>query len=192
MGWQIGFDRPLYLLLLAFLPVLWALSYRSLAGLGTSRRLLSLALRSIVFGMLILALAEVQLRRVSDRVTVLYLLDQSESIPRATRDAMIKYVMKEVELHRRKGDLKSASEDKAGVIIFGREATIEYPPLADAIRSVGNLESLSQVRTDATSIESALKLALASFPEDSAKRVVIVTDGNENLGDARTKAQHAG
>ncbi|MFO0885871.1 MAG: VWA domain-containing protein [Pirellulales bacterium] len=188
MGWQIGFDRPWFLLLLAFLPVLWLLSFRSLAGLGRSRRLLSLALRTAVFAMLVLALAEVQFRRVSDRVTVLFLLDQSESIPRATRDAMIKYVMKEVELHRRKGDLKSASEDKAGVIIFGREATIEYPPLADAIRSVGNLESLAQVRTDATSIESALKLALASFPEDSAKRVVIVTDGNENLGDARTKA----
>ena len=51
------------------------------------------------------------------------------------------------------------------------------------------LESLFELRTDATNIASALKLAQASFPEDSAKRIVIVTDGNENLGDARTVAR---
>ena len=28
-----------------------------------------------------------------------------------------------------------------------------------------------------------MKLALACFPEDSAKRIVVVSDGNENLGD---------
>ena len=43
-------------------------------------------------------------------------------------------------------------------------------------------------RRDATNLESALKLAQASFPEDTAKRIVIVTDGNENLGDAASVA----
>ena len=75
------------------------------------------------------------------------------------------------------------------MIVFGREATIEHPPFADEIRSVGMLESLFELRTDATNIASALKLAQASFPEDTAKRIVIVTDGNENLGDARTIAR---
>jgi len=35
---------------------------------------------------------------------------------------------------------------------------------------------------------AALKLAKASFPEDAAKRIVVVSDGNENLGDARSLA----
>ena len=35
---------------------------------------------------------------------------------------------------------------------------------------------------------AALKLAKASFPEDAAKRIVIVSDGNENLGSARAAA----
>ena len=52
-----------------------------------------------------------------------------------------------------------------------------------------SLESLFELRTDATNIASALKLAQASFPEDSAKRIVVVTDGNENLGDARLVAR---
>ena len=187
-GLRIDFDQPWYLLLLLLVPVLWIFSFRTLSGLGPYRRLFALGFRTLVFTLLVLALAGVQLLKVSERVTVLYLLDQSESIPKLTREAMLTYVMKDVEAHRRTGDLQSASEDKAGVIVFGREATIEHPPFADNIRAVGMLESLFSLRTDATNIASALKLAQASFPEDTAKRIVIVTDGNENLGDARTIA----
>jgi uncharacterized membrane protein/Mg-chelatase subunit ChlD len=185
---RIAFDQPWWLLLLLLVPLLWIFSFRSLSGLGPYRRIFALLFRTVVFALLVLALAGIQLQKISDRVTVIYLLDQSESIPKPTREAMLEYVMKDVELHRRKGDLTSATEDKAGVIIFGREATIEFPPFADEIRAVGRLESLFDLRTDATNIASALKLAQASFPEDSAKRIVIVTDGNENLGDARTVA----
>src|SRR5439155_10812581 len=185
---KIAFDQPWWLLLLALVPVLWIFSFRSLSGLGPYRRIFALLFRTVVFTLLVLALAGVQLQKISDRVTVIYLLDQSESIPKLTREAMLQYVMEDIKEHRRKGDLSSATEDKAGVIIFGREATIEYPPLAAEIQTAG-LESLFDLRTDATNIASALKLAQASFPEDSAKRIVVVTDGNENLGDARTVAR---
>lgn len=189
---KIAFDQPWWLLLLLLVPVLWFLSFKTLSGLGPYRRLFALLFRTVVFTLLVLALAGIQLQKISDRLTVIYLLDQSESIPKRVREAMLDYVRADVEAHRRKGDLRSATEDKAGIIIFGREATIEYPPFADEIRSAGLLESLFDVRTDATNIASALKLAQASFPEDSAKRVVIVTDGNENLGDARTVARGLG
>src|SRR6478609_2692128 len=186
---KIAFDQPWWLLLLLLVPVLWIFSFRSLSGLGPYRRIFALLFRTVVFTLLVLALAGVQLQKISDRVTVIYLLDQSESIPKPTREAMLEYVMKDVKQHRRTGDLRSATEDKAGVIIFGREATIEFPPFADEIRAVGSLESLFELRTDATNIASALKLAQASFPEVSAKRIVVVTDGNENLGDARLVAR---
>ncbi|MEX2176701.1 MAG: glutamine amidotransferase [Pirellulaceae bacterium] len=187
-GLTIGFDRPWWLLLLLLIPLLWIFSFRTLSGLGPYRRLFALGFRTLVLALLVTALAGVQLKKISERVTVLYLLDQSESIPKPVREAMLEYVMKDVAAHRRTGDLQSASEDKAGVIVFGREAMIEHPPFADEIRSVGMLESLFALRTDATNIASALKLAQASFPEDTAKRIVIVTDGNENIGDARTIA----
>ncbi|WP_254513045.1 VWA domain-containing protein [Anatilimnocola floriformis] len=185
---QLTFDHPWTLLLLVAIPVLFVISYRSLAALGKYRRMFALGYRGRVLLLMILALAGVQLQKISERMTVMYLLDQSESIPKHVREAMLQYVMQDVALNRRKGDLKSATEDKAGVIVFGREATIEHPPFADDIRSVGNLESLFELRTDATNISSALKLAQAAFPEDSAKRIVIITDGNENLGDARSVA----
>lgn len=188
-GLQIAFDEPWWLLLLVLVPILWFFSFKSLSGLGPYRRIFALLFRTVVFALLVLALAGIQLQKISERVTVIYLLDQSESIPKLTREAMLDYVVKDVAAHRRAGDLQSASEDKAGVIIFGREATIEHPPFADEIRAVGMLESLFELRTDATNIASALKLAQASFPEDTAKRIVVVTDGNENLGDARTIAR---
>ncbi|ADB16802.1 von Willebrand factor type A [Pirellula staleyi DSM 6068] len=188
-NYNITFDDPWLLLLLLALPLIWIYSFRSLSGLGPYRRIFALSLRSLVLTALVLALAGVQLQKTTDRMTVLYLLDQSESIPKRTREAMLEYVTRDVAVHRRTGDLQNPVEDKAGIIIFGREATIEYPPFADEIRASGVLESLFELRTDATNIAAALKLASASFPEDSAKRIVIVTDGNENLGDARSVAK---
>ncbi|WP_425614753.1 glutamine amidotransferase [Anatilimnocola sp. NA78] len=185
---RLTFDQPWLLLLAIAIPILFVISYRSLAALGKYRRVFALGYRGRVLLLMILALAGVQLQKISERMTVMYLLDQSESIPKPVREAMIQFVMQDVAAHRHKGDLQSAAEDKAGVIVFGREATIEHPPFADDIRSVGNLESLFDLRTDATNIGSALKLAQAAFPEDSAKRIVIITDGNENLGDSRSIA----
>ena len=43
-----------------------------------------------------MAAAEVQIVRINDHLTVIYLLDQSLSIPAAQREAMIKYVSAEV------------------------------------------------------------------------------------------------
>ena len=114
-GFEIGFSRPWYLWLLALLPLLWLVSFRSLSGLGPYRRLFALAFRTLVFALVVVALAEIQMLRISDKVTVTYLLDQSESIPVVQRQAMLDYVQKAVLLHRR-----AEREDCAGVIVFGR------------------------------------------------------------------------
>jgi hypothetical protein len=187
---RFSFENPwIPLILLVLIPALVIISYRTMVNLGRFRGAFAMGYRARVLALMVLALAGFQLQRVTDRVTVIYVLDQSESIPQATREVMLRYVVEDSRKNRRADDLSSASEDKAGVIVFGREATIEYPPFAAEINHVGGLpESLFQVRTDATNISSALKLAQASFPEDTAKRIVIVTDGNENLGDAKTIA----
>ena len=184
MNWsfELGFEQPWLLLLLLLVPPLWILSFRSLAGLGGWRRIFALLIRTSVLALLVLALAETQWERKTDQLTVMYLLDQSESIPQSKRDAMLKYVFQSVEKHRRK-------EDKAGVIIFGANAKIESPPYDGQLPLIGQIESDFDLKTDATNLESALKLAKASFPEDSARRVVIVSDGNENLGDSLSLAK---
>jgi len=181
-GIDFGFVRPWYLGLLSLLPLLWVFSFRSLSGLGPYRRLFALTFRTLVFVLIVLALAEVQTLRTSDKLTVTYLLDQSESIPVGQRQAMLDYVRQAVARHRR-----ADREDCAGVIVFGHDAVIEVPPFDDDIPFL-NLESTLGLRTDATNLAAALKMAGATFPEDSAKRVVVISDGNENIGDARAIA----
>lgn len=181
-GIEIGFETPWVLAGLALIPLIWLFSFRSLAGLGGFRRVLALTLRSLVLALLVLALAGVQWERKTDRLTVIYLLDQSESIPQVSREAMLKYVFESVAAHRRE-------LDRAGVVIFGANAKIESPPYEGQLPLIGKLESDLDLKTDATSLEAALKLAQAAFPEDSAKRVVIVSDGNENLGDSLSVAR---
>jgi uncharacterized membrane protein len=182
-GLDIGFEQPHYLWLLAALPLLWIFSFRSLSGLGPYRRLFAMGFRTIVLLIIVMALAEVQMLRTSDKITVTYLLDQSESIPQAQRQLMLDYVSRAVRKHR---DIQR--EDCAGVIVFGHDAVVEIPPFDDDIPFI-NLESAIGLRTDATNLAAAMKIAHATFPEDSAKRVVIVSDGNENIGNSRAVAR---
>ncbi len=176
MPYQLAFDRPWYLLLLAVLPILWWFSYRSLAGLGRVRRWMAILLRSAVLTALICALAEMQWVRKTDRLTVFYLLDQSMSIAPEQDEAMIRYVKAAIRNQR-----QVHPDDRAGVIVFGREGAIEIPPLEEE-PEMPKIESL--VDREYTNIAGAMKLAEASFPHDAAKRIVIITDGNENVGDA--------
>jgi uncharacterized membrane protein/Mg-chelatase subunit ChlD len=180
--YDLTFQSPWWLLLLLVIPVMWALSLRSLSGLGRRRRWAALLFRTVVLTAVILALAEVQLKRTSDRLTVLYVLDVSESIPRKQRQAMVKYVNEDIKRHR-----NAKREDRSGVVVFGRDAAIEHPPYDDNIRIATQLES--RIETDFTNLAGALKLAQAALPEDSAGRVVVISDGNENLGSAQEQAQ---
>jgi uncharacterized membrane protein len=184
LGFFLSFERPWFFGLLVLLPLIWVLSFNSLSGLGRWRRWLALGLRSLVVLLLIGALANTQFQRKTDKLTVIYLLDQSESIPLDQRERMLDFVHREVRQNRRK-----EAQDMAGVIVFGADAKLESAPFDGELPLAERLESIQDLRTSATSIESALKLAKASFPEDSARRVVIVTDGNQNLGDAVSVAQ---
>jgi uncharacterized membrane protein len=178
-----AFERPWFLLLLLLLPVLWYFSFGSLAGLGRWRRLFALLFRTCVYSLLVFALAKAQWQKHTDQLCVIYVLDQSESIPIEKRGYMMTYAARSVEKHRR-------ADDQAGMVIFGGNAKIESPPYDGPLPVVENrAESGFNLKTESTSLEAALKLAKASFPEGTARRVVIISDGNENLGDARSMAR---
>jgi Mg-chelatase subunit ChlD/uncharacterized membrane protein len=176
------FAAPAYLALLLLLPLLWWHGYRRLVGLGRLRRWLALLFRTLAVALLVMAAADLQIVRTNDHLTVIYLLDQSLSIPESQRAAMIKYARDEVRTHRR-------NQDRAGVIVFGRDAAIELPPFDDDLQMGNAVES--HFDPQATNIAAALKLAQATFPEDAARRIVLVSDGNQNQGNALEQAQAA-
>ena len=178
------FDSPAYLVLLVLLPVMWWLSYGSLAGLGRWRRLIVMGLRSLVYTIIVFALADMQYQRRSDQLTVIYLLDQSLSIPVDQRQVMVDYVNDSIEEH-----FESDNQDRYAVIVFGKDASVEMPlvnakiPLSSAVETVLDPEY--------TDIATAIQRAKAMFPYDSAKRIVLVTDGNQNLANAQREARSA-
>jgi uncharacterized membrane protein len=192
--------QPAWLLLLLLIPVLVYFSYRSLAGLGPVRRWVALGLRCALILLLSLALAEIRLRHPNENVTVLFLVDRSLSVPEEhdlTVDPKSPQARVDLRWERIKKFINEAVEkrgishdrDKAGVIVFGRRPRLELPP--GAVPRFNLREITSQVDPNYTDVAGALKLALASFPEGSAKRVVLISDGNENLGNAEEQARIA-
>ena len=87
--YHVSFHLPWYLLLLLLIVPVWLLSIKGLSALGRVRRWVVLALRTAVMLLLILVLADIQWVRTSQRLTVVYLLDQSLSIPELQRREMI-------------------------------------------------------------------------------------------------------
>ena len=177
--YHVTFSSPGYFALLAILPVLWWFSVRRLALLGPVRRWIVIGLRTLVVLLIVVALAEIQTVRVSERLTVIYVVDQSLSIPVEQRRAMIEHVNGAIEKHRQ-------ADDRVGVVVFGRDAAIEIPPFDDDVQMSLVVESL--LDPDFTNLAGAMKLAQASFPEDAAKRIVLISDGNENVGDVSEQA----
>ncbi len=174
--------RPWWLILLVVcLPPVVLLSRKSLAGLGKSRRAAAILIRSAVITLIVLALARLQAVRTSDRMTTLFLLDVSQSVPREWRGPMLEYINQAVIRQKRADDL-------AGVIAFGKEPRIEVPPTPTFNRIQGLETTIDSEYTD---VSAALRQALATFPEDTARRIVLVSDGNQNRGDAIEQASAA-
>jgi len=176
------FGRPIYLVLLLLVPAVYLVSRRSLAGLPPLRRYAAVALRTIVVLLLVLAAAELRDISKNDRLAVIYAVDVSASIPPEHREAALDFA--------RRSSLNRDPErrDFTGLLVFGKNAGIESSP-RPAHLSFESLNTL--IEKDFTDIEGAIRLATAVFPEGAAKRLVLITDGNENRGHALEEARAA-
>ncbi len=65
------------------------------------------------------------------------------------------------------------------MVVFGREPRVEVPPAPSELNLLGIETTIDPENTD---LAAAVKLALASFPDDTARRIVVLSDGNENRG----------
>ena len=176
----LAFDKPWWLLTWPVATAItWMLDRTGRAGLPPRTRASAAVLRHGALAGICLALAEPQAVRISDRVAVLYLLDHSASIPDDVRDDMLAYV-------NAAGDTKR-EKDIAGLVVFGSQASMEVLP-TDRL-NVSKIYSF--VKPDYTDAESALTLAAAAFPTDARKKIVLLSDGNENKGSMLEGARFA-
>lgn len=178
---MVQFTRPIWLLLL--IPAVyytWRLARHSLADLSRFRKRLALGLRLAIIVMLIFALAGVRMVRSVNETCVIFAMDVSDSIPTAKREQALAYVNRAVK--------KLKGNQKAGLIVFGGDASVELAPSnSGKIAKIYSVPSTSQ-----TDISQALGLAVASFPENCRKKIVLLSDGNETMGKAIEQAMLAG
>jgi Ca-activated chloride channel family protein len=165
------FERPVWSLLLLLVPVLW-LSMRRWRG---SR--LCLALKCAASAALIIALAGPSARMPVHRLGVTMVLDTSASMSREARQ----------RAERLLADIVSKQSNATlQLVTFSGTAHLEaIPPRGTA------LAMPAEGVDSATDIEAGLQLALNSFPQEGVHRVVLVSDGNENRGNALTAALRA-
>src|SRR5437667_8506215 len=110
------------------------------------------------------------------RISVAYLLDVSQSVAPADIQSAIQWI-------RRTND--SGRPDHARYIPFGENARV-FDSL-DRLEAVGVAEGPSDdagdaIHQNATNIEMAVDNALQNFAPHHLKRLVLITDGNENQG----------
>ncbi|MGH2542783.1 MAG: VWA domain-containing protein, partial [Ardenticatenaceae bacterium] len=170
------FTDPIYLWALLLIPLSWGLAALAPRALSPFRRRVSLVLRTLVLALLVLALAGAQVRRPVDNLTVVFLIDVSDSMPAGTRRQAAEYVRTAIET--------MPAGDKAAIVLFGKDALVER-----TASEVRRLEALSSVPVASrTNVAEAIQLGLALLPGDSQKRLVLLSDGQENEGDARAAA----
>jgi uncharacterized membrane protein len=173
----IAFDAPLALLLLPpLLAVVVLLHVSSRRRLGKRRRRAALAVRALLLTALVFALAGLQLVLPVDRLAVVYVVDGSDSVGSAGREASLAYLRESLAQKR--------DEDVAGIVAFGGDALVERLP--SELAEVDRIAS-TPVK-GATDIGGALRLAAALFPDDAQKRIVLLSDGNDTTGSGQTEA----
>lgn len=164
------FESPAYLLLLLLIPVLILLSFRSLSGLGGIRRIIAIAMRCLVVSCMVLALAGAQCTRTHDRLAVIFALDRSSSVSPRIQQQQFEFIRRSAE--------KMRPDDRLAVLAFDGESAIEQLPMG----ALGIDRISEPVAPDQTNAAAALRMAMALFPKDAARRLVVLSDGNENVG----------
>jgi uncharacterized membrane protein/secreted protein with Ig-like and vWFA domain len=174
-----GFSKPLFLALLLAVPVLFLIERKTLVALPAWRRRAALGLRLAIIVLLILALAGLTLFSATDQLCVLFALDRSLSVPSAETDRALETINMAVST--------MTADDVAGLIVFGEDVSVDSAPGRSP--AFAHVESVPSPHH--TNIAKAIRLALGLFPEDMQKRLVLLTDGNENLGNALSEAMAA-
>ncbi len=140
------------------------------------RRKGGVGIRGAVVALLALSMAGLEIRGGEEPMSVMFLLDRSDSMAGASSFDRLNT-----------SAIGARAGDRAGVIVFGANAVLERR-LA-AARPIG--EIASDVGGSATNIEAALRLARASLAGDGTRRIVLISDGRETTGSARAEAARA-
>jgi hypothetical protein len=175
----VGFEltRPLFVgagaIALVLVFVTW---WRFAPPLPPSRARLSLGLRILMVLLLTGSLAGFQFQTTPAAQSLMVAADLSASVQTAldAETATVQRILAE-----RKGD------DRAGLLSFGRDPQVEVNVSSDPQFAYFQ----SQPNRNYTDLGAALQLAGSILPTNTRRHIVVVSDGQANLGDAVGEAR---
>ncbi len=174
---MLTFEQPWLLLLLLPIGILVFLTWRNMSlPFPRRQQILILVCRLALFVLVISALAGAAFSMPVSRQAVVFVGDISDST--TSQRAFIEQWITNALQHK-------STDDQVGIVAVGRNALVE--------QSVGSQVDFSHFEstpdTNFTDLAAGLRLAAAILPTDSMRRIVLLTDGQQNLGDALQEAQ---
>ena len=156
---SIELTRPVFLLGLLLLGGLYAGYHWSLIDFSRTQRFCSLAVRSLILVLLVLALAGLTLLTPTHEKHVVFLVDESQSIDENAKKIAADFL---------------ANAEKAASSSFSVYPFSSFPAVEE------------------TNIAAAIPVAIAMTPPDKIPYLVLLSDGNETVGNALETAMQSG
>jgi Mg-chelatase subunit ChlD len=190
---NVRLDQPAMLLLALPCLALALASWRWLGGsMDPVRRGAVIGLRTAVLLALVVVLAGPRRVREHHYLAVIGVLDISGSVRRLARFPEVPGhdIGSSIEYLRhwfREATRTRAPDDRFGLVVFDGSATVVSVPGRGPYVD----DNLDLGAADGTNIAEGIRMALATFPADAARRIVLVSDGNETSGSAVEAARQA-
>lgn len=184
---EVGFDNPVWLMVAVAALPLGVLALAAFRTMTRTRRGSAAIARLVLFSLLGMALAGASSIQKNDKMAVVVVSDVSGSVQRfgpaaEGLDALPAVAMdgfiEVAAASREDGDL-------LGVIAFAESAVPVFSPTAGPVAD----RALPELSGNGSGLAAALNAAAAMVPADAAGRIVLISDGNETVGDALATAQ---
>jgi len=156
----------------AILFFVWWCHRHSLTDLPASRKRAALIVRCILLLLVALALAQTRWFTRHEGLVAVFAVDVSRSI-RPAAGALAQKFVREALRARQSGDT-------AALVTFGLHAHVAALPSAD----ITSADFSPEGPTEATNIAEALDTAVSVVPPGRAGKIVLLSDGNENVSSA--------
>ena len=165
---------------LIVVPYVWWAQQRTFTGLSPKKLKLLSVVRSAIVVLLAITLMQPALYRPGEWLSVIYLLDVSRSVSPAAVQSATQWIKQTNE---------TGDPDNARFIPFARNS-IQFETI-DQLKNVQVTDETvaGAIDQSGTNIEQAIDDALRSFAPYHLKRLVLLTDGNENSGQMMNQLQ---